>query len=85
MKKFFFNYVLPYLLYVVVYLWCVTLRMKNLNSEAEDQIKYLTGPYILTLWHRRIFYLFYYLRNRPDYFLLISPSVDGDLLAKLAR
>ncbi len=85
MKKFLFNYVIPYLLYGVVYLWCATLRMKNLDSEAEDQIKSLTGPYILTLWHGRIFYLFYYLRNRPDYFLLISPSADGDLLAKLAR
>jgi len=85
MKKFLFNYVIPYLLYGVVYLWCATLRMKNLNSKAEDQIKSLTGPYILTLWHGRIFYLFYYLRNRPDYFLLISPSADGDLLAKLAR
>ena len=85
MKKFLFNYVIPYLLYGVVYLWCVTLRMKNLNSEAEDQINSLTGPYILTLWHGRIFYLFYFLRNRPDYFLLISPSADGDLLAKLAR
>jgi lysophospholipid acyltransferase (LPLAT)-like uncharacterized protein len=85
MKKFLFNYVIPYLLYGVVSLWCATLRMKNLNSEAEDQIKSLTGPYILTLWHGRIFYLFYYLRNRPDYFLLISPSADGDLLAKLAR
>ena len=85
MKKFLFNYVIPYLLFGVVYLWCATLRMKNLNSEAENQIKSLTGPYILTLWHGRIFYLFYYLRNRPDYFLLISPSADGDLLAKLAR
>ena len=85
MKKFLFNYVIPYLLYGVVYLWCATLRMKNLNSEAENQIKSLTGPYILTLWHGRIFYLFYFLRNRPDYFLLISPSADGDLLAKLAR
>jgi lysophospholipid acyltransferase (LPLAT)-like uncharacterized protein len=85
MKKFLFNYVVPYLLYGVVYLWCVTLRVKNLNREVEDQIKSLTGPYILTLWHGRIFYLFYYLRNRPDYFLLISPSADGDLLAKLAR
>ncbi|MEE3252692.1 MAG: DUF374 domain-containing protein, partial [Nitrospinota bacterium] len=85
MKKFLFNYVIPYLLYVVVYLWCATLRRKNLNIEAEDKIKNLTGPYILTLWHGKIFYLFYYLRNRPDYFLLISPSSDGDLLAKLAR
>ena len=85
MKKFLFNYVIPYLLYGVVHLWCATLGMKNLNSEAENQIKSLTGPYILTLWHGRIFYLFYFLRNRPDYFLLISPSADGDLLAKLAR
>ena len=85
MKKFLFNYVIPYLLYGVVYLWCATLRMNNLNSEAENKIKSLTGPYILTLWHGRIFYLFYFLRNRPDYFLLISPSSDGDLLAKLAR
>jgi len=85
MKKFLFNYVIPYLLYVVFYIWCATLRRKNLNIEAEDKIKNLTGPYILTLWHGRIFYLFYYLRNRPDYFLLISPSSDGDLLAKLAR
>jgi lysophospholipid acyltransferase (LPLAT)-like uncharacterized protein len=85
MKNFLYNNVIPYLLYGVVYLWCGTLRKKNLNSEAEDQIKSLTGPYILTLWHGRIFYLFYYLRNRPDYFLLISPSADGDLLAKLAH
>ena len=85
MKKFLFNYVFPYFLYVVVYLWCATLRKENLNIEAEDKIKNLTGPYILTLWHGKIFYLFYYLRNRPDYFLLISPSSDGDLLAKLAR
>jgi len=85
MKKFLFNYVIPYFLYVLVFLWCTTLRRKHLNVEQEDKIKNLKGPYILTLWHGRIFYLFYYLRNRPDYFLLISPSTDGDLLAKLAR
>ena len=85
MKKFLFNYVIPYLLYGVVYLWCWTLRVKKLNNDGEEHIQNITGPYILTLWHGKIFYLFYYLRNRPDYFLLISPSVDGDLLAKLAR
>ncbi|MEK9627974.1 MAG: lysophospholipid acyltransferase family protein [Nitrospinota bacterium] len=85
MKKFLFNYILPYLLYGIVFLWCITIRRTNLDVEAEEKIQNLPGPYILTLWHGRIFYLFYYLRNRPDYFLLISPSVDGDLLAKLAR
>jgi lysophospholipid acyltransferase (LPLAT)-like uncharacterized protein len=84
MKKFLFNYVLPYLLFGIIYLWCLTLRSKNLNEEEENHFKNLTGPYILTLWHGRIFYLFYYLRRNPDYFLLISPSEDGDLLARLA-
>jgi len=69
----------------LIYLWCLTLRSKNLNEEEEKHFKNLTGPYILTLWHGRIFYLFYYLRRHPDYFLLISPSEDGDLLARLAR
>jgi len=85
MKKILFNYVLPYLLFGLVYLWCLTLRSKNLNEKEERHFKSLTGPYILTLWHGRIFYLFYYLRRHPDYFLLISPSEDGDLLASLAR
>ena len=85
MKKLLFNYVIPYLLFGLVYLWCMTLRSKNMNEEEENHFKNLTGPYILTLWHGRIFYLFYYLRRHPDYFLLISPSEDGDLLARLAR
>ena len=85
MKKLLFNYVIPYLLFGLVYLWCMTLRSKNMNEEEENHFKNLTGPYILTLWHGRIFYLFYYLRRHPDYFLLISPSKDGDLLARLAR
>ena len=76
---------LPYLLFGLIYLWCLTLRSKNLNEQEESHFKNLTGPYILTLWHGRIFYLFYYLRRHPDYFLLISPSEDGDLLARLAR
>ena len=85
MKKLLFNYVLPYLLFGLIYIWCLTIRSKNLNEEEENHFKSLTGPYILTLWHGRIFYLFYYLRRHPDYFLLISPSTDGDLLARLAR
>ena len=85
MKKILFNYILPHLLFGLIYLWCLTIRSKNLNEEEENHFKNLTGPYILTLWHGRIFYLFYYLRQHPDYFLLISPSADGDLLARLAK
>jgi lysophospholipid acyltransferase (LPLAT)-like uncharacterized protein len=85
MKKLLFNYILPAILYVLVHLWCMTIRSKNLNPEAEAFFQNLQGKYILTLWHSRIFYLFYYFRGRPDLTLLISPSQDGDLLASLAR
>lgn len=84
MKKFLFRYVLPYILFAAVYLCCVTMRRRNKSPDNEDYFKNLPGKYILTLWHSRIFYLFYYFRNRPDLNLLISPSEDGDLLARLA-
>lgn len=84
MKKFLFRYVLPYIIYVLIYLCCITIRCRNNSPENEDYFKNMSGKYILTLWHSRIFYLFYYFRNRPDLNLLISPSEDGDLLARLA-
>jgi len=84
MKKFLFKYVLPYIIYVLIYLCCITIRCRNKSPANEDYFKNLSGKYILTLWHSRIFYLFYYFRNRPDLNLLISPSEDGDLLARLA-
>ena len=85
MKKFLFNFVLPYLLYVLIFVWCWTIRESRKKIEGEDCVRNLSGSYILTLWHGRIFYLFYHLRRRSDFHLLISPSVDGDLLAGLAR
>ena len=85
MKKFLFNFILPYLLYVLILIWCWTIREFRKKTEAEDYVCNLSGSYILTLWHGRIFYLFYHLRRRSDFHLLISPSVDGDLLARLAR
>ena len=85
MKKFLFNFVVPYILYVLIFVWCWTIREFRKKTEAEDYFNNLSGSYILTLWHGRIFYLFYYLRRRPDFHLLISPSLDGDLLAQLAR
>jgi lysophospholipid acyltransferase (LPLAT)-like uncharacterized protein len=84
MKKFLFNFIFPYILYALIILWCWTIRVSRKTPGVEDYVSNLSGGYILTLWHGRIFYLFYYLRRRPDFHLLISPSLDGDLLAQLA-
>jgi lysophospholipid acyltransferase (LPLAT)-like uncharacterized protein len=84
MKRFLIERVLPRLLCGVLRLWCLTLRVRRINPENEDRVYSLPGRFILTLWHGRIFYLFYHLRNHPDYHLLISPSRDGEFLARLA-
>ena len=85
MKKFFLDRVLPFVLWVLVQLWCRSLRLHNKNPERDPVLNNLSGKYILVLWHSRIFYLFFYLRNRPDLHILISPSRDGDLLANLGK
>lgn len=84
MKKFLFNYIFPFILYAYIHILCRTIRATNQNKSAEDYFLNLPGNYILTLWHGRIFYLFFHFRDRPDCFLLVSPSVDGDLLARVA-
>lgn len=84
LKIFLTERVLPRLIVAVFRLWCLTLRVRSIHPENEDRVKNLSGPFILTLWHGRIFYLFYHLRNHPDYHLLISPSKDGEILARLA-
>lgn len=85
MKKFLNNYLIPYLLFVIFRIWCFTLRVHHKNPEGEAYIRRLSGRFIITLWHGRIFYIFYHIRKIPDLYLLISPSQDGDILARLAQ
>jgi len=85
MKKLLNNYLIPYLLFAVFRIWCFTLRSRNKNPEGEKVLRELPGRFIITMWHGRIFYLFYHCRKLSDLHLLISPSQDGDILAGLAR
>ena len=85
MKKFLNNYLIPYLLFGLFRIWYLTLGATSKNPHAEQHIRGLKGKYILTMWHGRIFYLFYYYRELTDLYLLISPSQDGDILARLGE
>ncbi len=85
MKRFLFNYILPPLLYFILYLWYLTLRHRNLSPEIEKIIRNQTGRYVLVFWHSRLFYLFFYFRNLKNFTVLVSPSHDGDLIARLCQ
>ncbi len=85
MKRFLFNYILPPLLYFILYLWYLTLRHRNLSPEIEKIIRNQPGRYVLAFWHSRLFYLFFYFRNLKNFTVLVSPSHDGDLIARLCQ
>tara|TARA_B100000686_G_scaffold324844_2_gene380915 strand:+ start:647 stop:1279 length:633 start_codon:yes stop_codon:yes gene_type:complete len=85
MRSFFFSRILPVLFWGIIHIWCRTLRVQNRYPENDPVLNCRSGKYILALWHGRIFYLFYYFRNRSDLYILVSPSQDGDFLAKLGR
>ena len=85
MKKFLNNYLIPYLLFVIFRIWCLTLNEHRKNPDGKKHIRDIQGKYILTLWHGQIFYLFYHCREINDFHLLISPSQDGDILARLGQ
>jgi len=85
MKKFLNNYLIPYLLFGVFKVWCLSLCVTFKNPSVEKHIRDLPGKYILTLWHSRIFYFLYHLRTLTNLYLLISPSRDGDILARLGQ
>lgn len=85
MKAFFLNHILPPILWLVIHLWCMTLRKKILNPEIERDIREKPGKAIYALWHSHYLYVFYHFRGLHKYYMLVSPSKDGDLLANVAK
>ena len=85
MKTFFLNTILPRILWLVIHLWCMTLRKKILNPEIERDLREKPGKAIYTFWHSHQFYIFYHFRGLHKYHMLVSPSKDGDLLANVGK
>jgi lysophospholipid acyltransferase (LPLAT)-like uncharacterized protein len=82
LKSFYLEKILTLVLYGVFMVWCKTLRIV-VSEESKKNLESLKEDYLLALWHSRIFGLLYYLRGRPKFNILISPSADGDFLANL--
>ncbi len=83
MKQLLIKHILPWLAYLLLQVWCRTLRVTNLSPENEDYFNNLPGRYIMTHWHSRIFLLLFYFRGRKDWNILVSPSKDAEVLARL--
>ena len=85
MKKLLYNHILPPILWLVIHLWCMTLRKKILNPELERELREKPGKAVYTFWHSHQFYIFYHFRGLHRYHMMVSPSKDGDLLANVGK
>ena len=85
MKKLLFNYILPPILWIVIHLWCMTIRKKIIDPEIERDIRENSGKAVYTFWHSHLFYIFYHFRGLHKYHMLVSPSADGDLIANVGK
>ena len=62
----------------------------NFHPETLKLIQDRNSPFILTLWHDRIFYTFYSLKRNlvskgVDVLGMTSPSRDGEIIARVVR
>ena len=85
MKKLLFNYILPPILWIVIHLWCMTIRKKIIDPEIERDIRENSGKAVYTFWHSHLFYIFYHFRGLHKFHMLVSPSADGDLIANVGK
>ncbi len=85
MKTLLFNHILPPIIWLLIHLWCLTIRKKILNPEMEKEIRSESGKAVWTLWHSHLFYITYYFRGMHNLYILVSPSKDGDLIANVGK
>ncbi|MEO0278895.1 MAG: lysophospholipid acyltransferase family protein [candidate division WOR-3 bacterium] len=68
-----------YILILIVPLYFLTLRVTELGRSNFERVK---GPCVFVLWHNRFFPLVW-LHRKSGIYIMVSPSRDGDFIAKI--
>ena len=85
MNKIFYRYILPYVLFVILYLIGKTLRVQIINRDLESRLEKQGKAIIYTFWHGRMLYFPYLYRFSGKSTILTSPSKDGEIVARTAK
>ncbi len=83
MKRFLTRYLLPPVLTALVYLLYFTIKVIEVDKDIEKKLEKDGKPIIYTYWHGRNFLFPCYYKNRSSFKLLVSPSEDGEILARI--
>ena len=87
LKRFLLAHLAAPAAWAVMWLMCVTVRLKVEGAEYEDALE--GQPGIVCCWHGRLLYLPYYyshVRRKSGVMdVLTSPSQDGEFVARVSR
>jgi len=67
----------------LLWVWAITCRMSVVGSQAYERLRKEKKPVILLAWHGRMLLVPYFFRKRGAA-ALISPSKDGEIIARIA-
>jgi len=83
MKRFFTRHILPPIVTALIYVLYHTLKVTEVDKEIEKRLEDNGKPIIYNFWHSRIFLYPCYYKNRSRFKLLVSPSEDGEIIARV--
>ncbi len=85
MKRFLYNYIIPYAGLIIVRLLSATYRITVINPEIEESIFARGEVPIYISWHQRFFPGITFFARRHHISIMISKSKDGDFIARIVN
>jgi lysophospholipid acyltransferase (LPLAT)-like uncharacterized protein len=84
-KKILYKYIIPPVGMMMIYLLGITCRTILVGKELEQALLNKETRSIYALWHGRIFFMPYRYRWQGRLYCLVSPSMDGEIIARILR
>ncbi len=84
-KNFIVKYVVPPIGMLIIYLLGITYRKEVVGRESEQSLITRGLNPIYALWHGRLLYLPFHYRWQKNLYSLVSPSTDGEIIARTIR
>lgn len=84
-KNLIIKYVIPPIAMLIIYILGITCRKEVIGGESEQALLKKGINPIYALWHGRLFYPPFHYRWQKGLYTLVSPSTDGEIIARTLR
>ncbi len=84
-RNLFIKYVIPPIAMLIIFFLGITCRKEVVGRESEQSLITKGINPIYALWHGRLMYLPFHYRWQEKLYSLVSPSTDGEIIARTLR